>query len=603
MSKLLWVLLPLLLASIGWLLAVWARRQPSRPTVNAITSLLLLAYVLATAGLGIFWVANQQLPVFDWHYLLGYATVALVLLHLVFNLPTAWRWLRRPRPGGALAPARRPALSVLALLGATASLGAAFWLGLRQGRTEIRVPAGGPAGDQGLALVTQFHELSSHSRQGVLRRAAGADWGEAPPPFKTYPGAPRIELDRSRGSGALLWHVAGVRERRGGIAFRTAPSSGALFSTELYLVAHALADVAPGVWHYDAQAEALSRLAEAPLRPADAGLDGPPPAAMLVATAVFRRSGHKYRDRTYRYVLADLGHALENLRMVAQAMGQPLQLLPAFDGGRIAQALGLDEAEEGVLAMAWIGGPAPPWLAGPATRWAPAHAASAGRLGVTDALHRASSLRGATVAAAATLAPGTSAIEGGLALPPAAPAADDVRALIARRRSWRRFAPTPLAQAQLATLLHAMTRPAPQLSTAVRIDVLTLAVQDLPPRAWRYQAATHRLLPRTAPDAALRRHARAAALDQDVVGEAAAVFVLSIDRVSFAADALGPARGYRHALLETGLLGERVYLQATALGLGVCGVGAFYDDEASRLVGVDPALEWVVHLAAVGVRG
>jgi hypothetical protein len=41
-----------------------------------------------------------------------------------------------------------------------------------------------------------------------------------------------------------------------------------------------------------------------------AGSDAP---VLLVATAIFQRSGHKYRDRTYRYVLADLGHALENL--------------------------------------------------------------------------------------------------------------------------------------------------------------------------------------------------------------------------------------------------------------------------------------------------
>ena len=80
-----------------------------------------------------------------------------------------------------------------------------------------------------------------------------------------------------------------------------------------------------------------------------------------------------------------------------------------------------------------------------------------------------------------------------------------------------------------------------------------------------------------------------------------AVIVLSADRAGLAADALGPARGYRHALLEAGLVGERVYLQATALGLGVCAVGAFYDDEASRLVGVDPAREWVLHFVAVGV--
>jgi len=603
MSKLAWVLLPLLIA--GALLLAWwlAGRRPSRPAVNAVSSLLLLVYVGATAGLGIFWVANQQLPVFDWHYLFGYATVVLVLLHLVFNLPTAWRWLRRPRPGTVADRARRPVQPALGLLGAAAALGAAFWLGLRQGRTEVRITAAGAGADHQLSLVEQFHALSSHTRQGVLRHASGADWGDAPPPFKTYPQAPRQALDRDRGTGSLLWHVAGVRERRGGIAFRTSPSSGALFSTELYLIAHSLADVAPGLWHYDAQANALERLAAAPPQPAEIGHEGSLPAALLVATAVFRRSGHKYRDRTYRYVLADLGHALENLRLVAQALGLPMRLVPGFDGERIARALGVDEAEEGVLALAAIGGPvAPPLAAAAIPRWASAAASAPGRLGITDAMHRASALR--RPVAAATMAPPPAAAppaDPGVALPAVAPGAGDARPWIARRRSWRRFALTPLTPMQLASLLQAMAAPPALLSGAIRIDVLTAAVQGLPPRAWRYAAAEHRLLPRTAPHAELRRLARAAALDQDVVGEAAAVFVLSFDRAALPTDALGPARAYRHALLETGLVGERAYLQATALGLGVCGVGAFYDDEASRLVGVDPAREWVVHLAAVGV--
>jgi nitroreductase len=77
--------------------------------------------------------------------------------------------------------------------------------------------------------------------------------------------------------------------------------------------------------------------------------------------------------------------------------------------------------------------------------------------------------------------------------------------------------------------------------------------------------------------------------------------VFAIDRASFAADPLGPARGWRHAFLEAGLAGERLYLAATGQGLGVCAVGAFYDDEAAALVALDPAREWVVHFAALGV--
>jgi nitroreductase len=87
-----------------------------------------------------------------------------------------------------------------------------------------------------------------------------------------------------------------------------------------------------------------------------------------------------------------------------------------------------------------------------------------------------------------------------------------------------------------------------------------------------------------------------------VVGDAAAVLVLALDRAVAMADPGGPARGYRHGLLEAGLIGERWYLQAEALGLAACGVGAFFDDEIAALVGRDASREWVVHLATLGRR-
>jgi SagB-type dehydrogenase family enzyme len=606
-SKLAWLLLPLLAAAAAVLVLVLARRTPTRLALNVLSSLLLLIYLLATAGLGIFWVANQQLPVFDWHYLFGYATLLLLVLHLAFNFRVVWQVLRRPaapRPDRA----RRPALSLLALLGLGAGLGGAFWLGLRHGRTEISLAAQGPAAHTGLALVESFHEFSAHSRHGVLRRAPATDWGDAPAPFKSYPGRPRLALDRHQGVGALMWHTAGVSLWRGGMAFRTAPSSGALFATELYLAVHQLRGVAPGLWHYDAQAHALEQLADALPPPWDVGSTANAPAATVIATAVFRRSGHKYRDRTYRYVLADLGHALENLRVAAGALGHRLALAPCFDEAAIARALFLDEDEEGVLALGVLDGAEPDcaraqrWLPGPGA--APASSQPAAR-GVTETVHKATSLRPVSPA---TPAPALLAISRAHALPESSPAMATAAAGsplegIARRRSIRRFAATPLSQVQLTTLLRAMAGEAPQLSPALRVDVLTHAVQALAPAAWRYDARGQRLLPRTTPQADLRQRSRAAALDQDVIGDAAAVFVLSIDRAAFAADALGPARGYRHAFIEAGLLGERLYLQGGALGLGVCAVGAFYDDEVSQLVGVDPALEWVVHLAAVGVPG
>ena len=125
-------------------------------------------------------------------------------------------------------------------------------------------------------------------------------------------------------------------------------------------------------------------------------------------------------------------------------------------------------------------------------------------------------------------------------------------------------------------------------------------VAGLRPGAYRYEPRRHALVARR--DAAdLRAPARAAGLDQDVIGDGAVVVVLSMDRGVMAADPLGAARGYRHGFLEAGLIGERIYLEAGARRLGACSVGAFYDDEAAALVGVDPAREWVLHFVAVGI--
>lgn len=109
--------------------------------------------------------------------------------------------------------------------------------------------------------------------------------------------------------------------------------------------------LAPGLWHYDSLAHALERLQG--VAPNDAALGAPGEAALsdavavVVVTAIFGRTGHKYRDRTYRYVLADLGHALENLRVAAGAAGAQARFVAGFDESRAAATLGVDEAEEG----------------------------------------------------------------------------------------------------------------------------------------------------------------------------------------------------------------------------------------------------------------
>ncbi len=51
------------------------------------------------------------------------------------------------------------------------------------------------------------------------------------------------------------------------------------------------------------------------------------------------------------------------------------------------------------------------------------------------------------------------------------------------------------------------------------------------------------------------------------------------------------------------MLGGQLYLQAEALGLGEGGIGAFFADDITSLVGIDPEQEHVVYTLAVGIPG
>lgn len=59
-------------------------------------------------------------------------------------------------------------------------------------------------------------------------------------------------------------------------------------------------------------------------------------------------------------------------------------------------------------------------------------------------------------------------------------------------------------------------------------------------------------------------------------------------------------RGLRYIFMDAGHIGENVHLAATAMGLGCCAVGAFYDDEVAALLGLDGRDEFPLYLSAAG---
>ena len=89
-----------------------------------------------------------------------------------------------------------------------------------------------------------------------------------------------------------------------------------------------------------------------------------------------------------------------------------------------------------------------------------------------------------------------------------------------------------------------------------------------------------------------------AALGQEMLAEAACVFIWTamVERSKWKYR----ERAYRYIYMDAGHLGQNLYLTATGLGLGCCTVGAFFDDEIDRLIGIDGEREISVYLGAVG---
>ena len=98
----------------------------------------------------------------------------------------------------------------------------------------------------------------------------------------------------------VLWSAQGVTDPRG---FRTAPSAGALFPLELYLVAGNVTGLTPGVYRYEPGQHELHQESagdrRGPLVAAaldqDWMLDAP---AVLVIGAVYERTAGKYGRRS-----------------------------------------------------------------------------------------------------------------------------------------------------------------------------------------------------------------------------------------------------------------------------------------------------------------
>ncbi len=175
-----------------------------------------------------------------------------------------------------------------------------------------------------------------------------------------------------------------------------------------------------------------------------------------------------------------------------------------------------------------------------------------------------------------------------------------VQKAIKGRRSRRDFQNQPLSLALLSQILWSAQgitdegsgfRAAPSAGAQYPLDVYVVigqgGIEELEAGTYRYLPYEHSL--RLVSEGDIREELTEACLGQRYMAEAplSVVMTAEYDRIT---DRYGE-RGVRYAHIEVGHVGENIYLQAEALGLGTVMVGAFYDEEVVELLGLSPQHE------------
>jgi len=177
--------------------------------------------------------------------------------------------------------------------------------------------------------------------EAILKRRSRRDFGDSP-----------LTLGEI---SQILWAAQGITDKTG---LRAAPSAGALYPLDLYLVVgkQGVAGLGEGVYHYLPQSHSLEPTLEGDVRQTLARLSAgqmfiaEAPLSLLV-TAEYERTTKKYGDRGVRYVHMEAGHVGQNVYLQAEALGLGTVTIGAFQDEEISQALDLPSGHRPLYVM------------------------------------------------------------------------------------------------------------------------------------------------------------------------------------------------------------------------------------------------------------
>jgi SagB-type dehydrogenase family enzyme len=210
---------------------------------------------------------------------------------------------------------------------------------------------------------------------------------EKPVSFKTYPNAQITKLPKPEYRGMaleeamakrrsvrnyssrplslaqlsqLLFSAQGATGKIYRVPLRTAPSAGALFPFEIYLVVNNVQDLPQGIYHYAFKDHALELIKIGDFRQkiTSAGLKQEmlgEADVTFVLSAVFNRVRHKYGERGFRYTYIEAGHIGQNISLQAVSLGLGSVGVGAFLDKKVNELIGVDGRQEAAIYLHAVG--------------------------------------------------------------------------------------------------------------------------------------------------------------------------------------------------------------------------------------------------------
>jgi len=330
-------------------------------------------------------------------------------------------------------------------------------------------------------------------------------------------------------------------------------------------------------------------------------------------SAIFFRSAWKYRERSYRYHLLDTGHLIENLRLALKSLSLPFILSYDFDDSGVNRLLGLDATKEVSLAVSHVLGLHFSWEDQvQEIGELPANFKKASLVAKKEIDYPA--IREMHTAGDRVTAPSESVPEMVHDLginpdvwtrisPPASwPETMNHAESVFSRRSRRNYVREPIPHDCMTALLKSLCTPGSEFGTgfsdysrSISIGFMIGSAEGLDPGFYLLDTLSAKVGMVT-PGFFMDRMGHIC-LDQAWLANASLHFLFMTNLETL--DRLWGARGYRYAMMTSGRMGERLYLAATGMGLGCCGIGAFYDDEVVELLGLNEKSR-LLYLLAVG---